>query len=120
MDIGSVIGLVVALVLIVSGMGAFVTAFIDLPSLLIVVGGTLGATMVFFPLENHRRRQRNFCAGRMPKKKVDRRRKRQQAEQSARHTRLLHRQCQKNLKSVGKYCYLYAQGEFDSLCPNIA
>jgi len=51
MDIGSVIGLVLALVLMIAGMGSFVTAFVDFPSLLIVVGGTLGATMVFFPLE---------------------------------------------------------------------
>lgn len=52
MDISSIIGLVLASVLIVLGMGSFVTAFIDLPSMLIVLGGTLGATMVFFPLEN--------------------------------------------------------------------
>lgn len=52
MDIGSIIGLVVAMALIVMGMGSFVTAFIDFPSMLIVLGGTLGATLVFFPLEN--------------------------------------------------------------------
>ena len=52
MDLGSIIGLVLALALIISGMGAFINAFVDFPSLLIVVGGTVGATMVFFPLEN--------------------------------------------------------------------
>ena len=52
MDIGSIIGLVVASVLIVLGMGSYVTAFIDFPSMLIVLGGTLGAILVFFPLEN--------------------------------------------------------------------
>lgn len=52
MDIGSLIGLILALTLIVLGMGSYATAFVDLPSLLIVLGGTLGATMVFFPLEH--------------------------------------------------------------------
>ena len=52
MDIASIIGLVLAFGLIVLGMGAFVTAFVDFPSLLIVVGGTIGVIFVFFPLEN--------------------------------------------------------------------
>ena len=52
MDIGSVIGLVLAVGLIVFGMGSYATAFIDFPSVLIVVGGTMGAILVFFPLEN--------------------------------------------------------------------
>lgn len=52
MDIGSVIGIVLALGLIVFGMGSYVTAFIDLPSLMIVVGGTTGGILVFFPLES--------------------------------------------------------------------
>ncbi len=52
MDIASIIGLVMAFGLIVLGMGAFVTAFVDLPSLLIVVGGTTGVIFVFFPMEN--------------------------------------------------------------------
>lgn len=51
MDIGSVIGIVLAMALIVFGMGSFVTAFIDLPSMMIVIGGTMGGTLVFFPLE---------------------------------------------------------------------
>lgn len=52
MDIASIIGLVMAFSLIVLGMGAFVTAFVDLPSLLIVVGGTIGVVFVFYPMEN--------------------------------------------------------------------
>lgn len=52
MDISSVIGLILAAILILAGMAESITAFINYPSLLIVVGGTLGATMVFFPLEN--------------------------------------------------------------------
>lgn len=52
MDLGSIIGIVLASVLIASGMGSYLSAFVDFPSLLIVVGGTVGATMVFFPLEN--------------------------------------------------------------------
>lgn len=51
MDIATIVGLALAFGLIVLGMGAFVAAFVDLPSLLIVVGGTLGAIFVFFPLE---------------------------------------------------------------------
>lgn len=52
MDIASIIGLVMAFGLIVLGMGAFVTAFVDLPSMLIVIGGTVGVVFVFFPMEN--------------------------------------------------------------------
>jgi chemotaxis protein MotA len=52
MDIGTIIGLIVATVLIVLGMGSYATAFVDFPSMLIVLGGTLGAVLVFFPLDN--------------------------------------------------------------------
>jgi len=52
MDIGSIVGMILALVLIVIGMGSYVTAFIDIPSVLIVLGGTTGAVMVFYPMEN--------------------------------------------------------------------
>ena len=52
MDIGTIIGLLMAFGLIILGMGSFVTAFVDFPSLLIVLGGTLGAIFVFFPMEN--------------------------------------------------------------------
>ncbi len=52
MDIATIIGLVLALGLIIFAMGEFLTAFINIPSLLIVLGGTLGAIFVFFPMEN--------------------------------------------------------------------
>ena len=52
MDIGSIIGLALAMSLMVLGMIPFVGAFINYPSMLIVLGGTLGATLVFYPLEN--------------------------------------------------------------------
>ena len=52
MDIASIIGPVMAFGLIVLGMGAFVGAFVDFPSLLIVVGGTVGVIFVFYPLES--------------------------------------------------------------------
>ena len=52
MDIGTIIGLALAFGLIISGMGSFISAFVDFPSLLIVVGGTFGAIFIFFPMEN--------------------------------------------------------------------
>ena len=52
MDLGTVIGLIMAMGLIILGMGSYVSAFVDFPSMLIVLGGTLGAIFVFFPLEN--------------------------------------------------------------------
>lgn len=52
MDIGTLIGIFLALGLILMGMGSFVTAFIDITSMFIVLGGTLGAILIFFPLEN--------------------------------------------------------------------
>ncbi len=50
MDIATVVGFILTIVLIVSGMGSFVTAFIDPPSLLIVVGGTIGTLLIWHPL----------------------------------------------------------------------
>ncbi len=52
MDVATIIGLVLAVGLILLGMGSFVEAFIDLPSLLIVLGGTMGAIFVFYPIEH--------------------------------------------------------------------
>ncbi len=51
MDIGTIIGLLMAFGLIIVGMGSFAGAFVNFPSLLIVIGGTLGAIFIFFPLE---------------------------------------------------------------------
>lgn len=54
MDIATVIGMVLALGLIVTAMmlGGGVGPFIDIQSVLIVVGGTFGALMIFFPLND--------------------------------------------------------------------
>ena len=53
MDIGTVIGFVAAFGLIIASMllGGSVMAFVDVPSLLIVVGGTLGVLFINFPME---------------------------------------------------------------------
>ncbi|MBF0352439.1 MAG: MotA/TolQ/ExbB proton channel family protein [SAR324 cluster bacterium] len=50
MDLGSVLGLIITLVLIIVAMGSYLTAFVDIPSLLIVVGGTIGTMLIWFPL----------------------------------------------------------------------
>ncbi len=54
MDLGTVIGLVVGLVLIISAifMGGSLGAFIDIPSVFIVIGGTVAATMVRFTVQD--------------------------------------------------------------------
>ena len=54
MDIGTVTGLVAGLVLIVSAifLGGSVAAFFDIPSILIVIGGTVAATLIRFPLSD--------------------------------------------------------------------
>lgn len=52
MDLGSIIGIVAAFVVVVIAilLGGNITQFIDIPSVLIVVGGGLAATLVRFPL----------------------------------------------------------------------
>lgn len=50
MDLATIIGLVLTLVLIIVAMGSFVTAFFDIASLLIVVGGTIGTLLIAHPL----------------------------------------------------------------------
>ncbi len=55
MDISSVVGFIIAVVLIVGSIAmgtAPFTAFIDIPSILVVIGGSLGATLICFPLKN--------------------------------------------------------------------
>ena len=54
MDKGTVIGLVAGLGLVIVSMlmGGSIAAFFDIPSLLIVLGGTLAATLVNFPMED--------------------------------------------------------------------
>ncbi|HGY91735.1 MAG TPA: motility protein A [Planctomycetes bacterium] len=52
MDIATVVGLVLGHVLIFGSimMGAGIGAFVDIPSVIIVVGGTIAAVMVSFPM----------------------------------------------------------------------
>lgn len=54
MDIATLIGIVSAfgLVIIAILMGGGLSLFINIPSLMIVVGGTLGATMINYPLKD--------------------------------------------------------------------
>ena len=54
MDLATVLGTVSAfgLVIIAIVMGGGISLFINLPSLMIVVGGTLGATMINYPLKD--------------------------------------------------------------------
>jgi len=52
MDISTIIGLLTAIILIVMAMGSSIGSFIDTPSLLIVVGGTIGAIFIRYPLGN--------------------------------------------------------------------
>ncbi|MEM9696134.1 MAG: motility protein A, partial [Myxococcota bacterium] len=54
MDLATVIGFVVGLGLIVGSIaiGGSIGAFVDVPSMLIVVGGTLAVTMVMERMEN--------------------------------------------------------------------
>ena len=55
MDISSVVGLILALGLIIGSMmlgSAPMSAFIDLPSALVVIGGAMAAAMMCFPLSN--------------------------------------------------------------------
>lgn len=53
MDIATILGLLLGLMLIGGSMamGGEVASFINVPSMMIVVGGTLAATMVMFPLK---------------------------------------------------------------------
>ncbi len=54
MDLATILGIVSAfgLVFIAIAMGGGVGLFINIPSLMIVVGGTLGATMINYPLKD--------------------------------------------------------------------
>ncbi|QDS95857.1 Chemotaxis protein PomA [Roseimaritima multifibrata] len=55
MDIASLIGLILAVGLIVGSMlmgSAPMTAFVDIPSFLVVVGGAVAAAMICFPLKS--------------------------------------------------------------------
>jgi len=52
MDIATILGLLVGGGLVLWGMGSSVGAFWDLPSVMIVLGGTIGATLISFPLKD--------------------------------------------------------------------
>jgi len=51
MELSTIIGVVVAFVLVFLSIGTNIKAFLDIPSVLIVVGGTVGATMIRFPFK---------------------------------------------------------------------
>lgn len=52
MDIATLVGIVLSFALVLSAimMGGSLSIFINIPSIMIVVGGTLGATMINYPL----------------------------------------------------------------------
>ena len=50
MDLATIIGFVLTIVLIVIAMGSYLTAFVDIPSLLIVLGGTIGTLLIWHPM----------------------------------------------------------------------
>ena len=54
MDLATILGIVSAfgLVIVAIAMGGGVLLFVNIPSLMIVVGGTLGATMINYPLKD--------------------------------------------------------------------
>lgn len=52
MDLATIIGILVAFGLVIAALGGDGFMFLDLSSLLIVVGGTIGAVLVTYPLEN--------------------------------------------------------------------
>jgi len=49
-DIATIIGIVLAFGLVVSAIGSGISSFIDPPSMLIVIGGTIGVLLVGYPL----------------------------------------------------------------------
>ncbi|MDJ0913985.1 MAG: motility protein A [Desulfobacterales bacterium] len=54
MDIATLVGIISAFGLVLSAilMGGGITLFINIPSMLIVIGGTLGTTMINYPLKD--------------------------------------------------------------------
>lgn len=52
MDISTIIGLLTAIILIIMAMGSNLVSFIDAPSLMIVVGGTIGVIFIRYPLSS--------------------------------------------------------------------
>ena len=52
MDIATILGLLVGGGLVIWSLGSSISAFMDIPSVMIVVGGTVGATLMSFPLKD--------------------------------------------------------------------
>ncbi|TLS66713.1 motility protein A [Mariprofundus erugo] len=52
MDIATLLGIIVAFGLVIFAIGSGISSFIDPPSLMIVVGGTVGVLLVGYPLKN--------------------------------------------------------------------
>jgi len=52
MDIATIVGLLVGGGLVLWSLGSSISAFVDIPSVLIVGGGTIGATLISFPLKD--------------------------------------------------------------------
>jgi chemotaxis protein MotA len=52
MDLATIIGILVAFGLVIAALGGDALLFLDLSSLLIVCGGTIGAVLVTYPLES--------------------------------------------------------------------
>lgn len=50
MDIATLVGIITAFALVLAAIGGNIPLFINIPSLMIVIGGTLGATMINYPL----------------------------------------------------------------------
>ncbi len=51
MDVSTPGGLALGFILILAAMGSSIPAFIDIPSMLIVIGGTIAATVISYPLD---------------------------------------------------------------------
>ena len=51
MDIATIVGIVGAFGLVLVAIGGGLPAFIDVPSAIIVIGGTIGATLIAYPLK---------------------------------------------------------------------
>ena len=50
MDIATLVGIITAFALVLAAIGGDILLFFNIPSMMIVVGGTLGATMINYPL----------------------------------------------------------------------
>lgn len=51
MDLATLIGMIVAFLFVLMGIGSNLKFFIDIPSAMIVVGGTIGTIFIYYPLK---------------------------------------------------------------------